>query len=247
MNNYKSAFTIIELLVVIVVIGILAAITIISYTGISKKATEVSLQSDLSGASTKLKLYQAENGSFPTENNCSVIPAVPPKICLQSSPGNTFDYIPESSGNPQSFTLNSINDTIRYQITDATSPVPYPFWISGIAGTVLENKFVYYQNSPAGIGSDPYFKWANAVSACTAIGGRLPTITELQAIANGKVSYGNNFYISNTATYWSSTQLDSNNAWRLIFWINIYGQYSSTTTDTIGKTFNLDAARCVKG
>ena len=43
-NNHNSfGFTIVELLVVIVVIGILVAITIVSYTGLSSKATVASL------------------------------------------------------------------------------------------------------------------------------------------------------------------------------------------------------------
>ncbi|MEI6851173.1 MAG: type II secretion system protein, partial [Candidatus Saccharibacteria bacterium] len=41
-------FTIVELLVIIVVIGILAAITIISYTGISSRAVTASVKSDIS-------------------------------------------------------------------------------------------------------------------------------------------------------------------------------------------------------
>jgi len=49
MNKTKneSAFTIVELLVVIVVIGILAAITIISYNGIQARAQGAKIQSDL--------------------------------------------------------------------------------------------------------------------------------------------------------------------------------------------------------
>ncbi|MDK2899387.1 MAG: hypothetical protein PWQ10_574, partial [Patescibacteria group bacterium] len=46
----SQAFTIVELLVVIVVIGILAAITIVSYTGITGKANEAAIQSELSSA-----------------------------------------------------------------------------------------------------------------------------------------------------------------------------------------------------
>lgn len=44
----KDGFTIVELLVVIVVIGILAAISVVSYNGVSKKAVEASLVADLS-------------------------------------------------------------------------------------------------------------------------------------------------------------------------------------------------------
>ena len=64
--NSHLGFTIVELLVVIVVIGILAAITIVSYTGISQKAIVASLQLDLSNASKQFKLFNVDNGSYPT-------------------------------------------------------------------------------------------------------------------------------------------------------------------------------------
>lgn len=41
----RQGFTIVELLVVIVAIGVLAAITVVSYIGISQRATISSLQS----------------------------------------------------------------------------------------------------------------------------------------------------------------------------------------------------------
>ncbi|HZJ34650.1 MAG TPA: prepilin-type N-terminal cleavage/methylation domain-containing protein, partial [Candidatus Angelobacter sp.] len=68
----QSGFTIVELLVVIVVIGILAAITIVSYTGISQRAIAVSLQSDLTNASKQLKLFQVENSAYPTTISCAI-------------------------------------------------------------------------------------------------------------------------------------------------------------------------------
>lgn len=50
-NN--SAFTIVELLVVIVIIGILAAITIVSYSNVSQKAMNAAIQSDLTNSVKK--------------------------------------------------------------------------------------------------------------------------------------------------------------------------------------------------
>jgi len=81
-------FTIVELLVVIVVIGILAAITIVSYTGISSRAITASVQADLSNASTQLKTFYAINGAYPTANNCPTPGAT--EICLKPSGSNTL-------------------------------------------------------------------------------------------------------------------------------------------------------------
>lgn len=62
----KAGFTIIELLVVIVVIGILASITIVSYNGVTDRAKSVSAKSSASTVAQKAELYRIENGSYPT-------------------------------------------------------------------------------------------------------------------------------------------------------------------------------------
>jgi uncharacterized protein (TIGR02145 family)/prepilin-type N-terminal cleavage/methylation domain-containing protein len=133
-TTYSKAFTIVELLVVIVVIGILAAITIISYTGISKKAEISSLQSDLSNGSKKLKMYQVEYGSYPqlmtsTDGNVTYCPSgtTPPdtKYCIKPSKGNTFNYFTLGvSTSPDGFGLKATNSTstTNYTITNNSSP-----------------------------------------------------------------------------------------------------------------------------
>lgn len=59
-RNDKSGFTIVELLIVIVVIGILAAITIVAYNGIQKRTYEATVQSDLANLAKKLELVKLD-------------------------------------------------------------------------------------------------------------------------------------------------------------------------------------------
>lgn len=117
-------FTIVELLVVIVVIGILAAITIVSYTGISQKATAAILQSDLGNASKQIKLFQAAspNNDFPTAIVCPAPGAT--EVCVKTSGSNTpYVYAYNNTTNPKTFTLDTTNGTLAYRITNNTAPV----------------------------------------------------------------------------------------------------------------------------
>jgi prepilin-type N-terminal cleavage/methylation domain-containing protein len=118
----KNGFTIVELLVVIVVIGILAAISIVSYTGISQKAASATLQSDLAGISQKLKLYSVLYGSYPTAldiNDCPSAPTANSEYCLKPSNGNSINY----NGSTDNFSVTAANGATYYRITDDSSPI----------------------------------------------------------------------------------------------------------------------------
>lgn len=62
----KRGFTIVELLIVIVVIAILAAISIVAYNGIQQRARDSQRKNDVAAIAKALKLYRVDNGDLLT-------------------------------------------------------------------------------------------------------------------------------------------------------------------------------------
>jgi prepilin-type N-terminal cleavage/methylation domain-containing protein len=63
--HIKSGFTIVELLIVIVVIAILAAISIVAFTGIQDQAQNTKILSTVDSYTKALELYYAKNNHYP--------------------------------------------------------------------------------------------------------------------------------------------------------------------------------------
>jgi prepilin-type N-terminal cleavage/methylation domain-containing protein len=120
-NKYHDSFgfTVVELLVVIVVIGILATISIVAYTGVNSKAVAASIQSDLSNNSRLLNLYNTDYGSYPTalSSNCPSSPSADSKYCLKVTKDN---QVKSYTGTISTFSLVINSGTTTYKITDNT-------------------------------------------------------------------------------------------------------------------------------
>ena len=67
MKKTTSGFTIVELLVVIVIIGILAAITVTTYNGVQNRSYYSAVQSDLVKLSKRMAIYKtsSSDGKYP--------------------------------------------------------------------------------------------------------------------------------------------------------------------------------------
>src|SRR5690606_11683993 len=70
MKYYSRAFTIVELLIVIVVIAILAAITIVAYNGIQTRASNTHTITGVKEFIKTYNSYATENGDYPTTTGC---------------------------------------------------------------------------------------------------------------------------------------------------------------------------------
>lgn len=64
-HKHRNGFTIVELLIVIVVIGILAAITVVAYNGMQNRATNTTVQTDLRNMNAKLAMFRIDNSRYP--------------------------------------------------------------------------------------------------------------------------------------------------------------------------------------
>ncbi|HEY8886169.1 MAG TPA: prepilin-type N-terminal cleavage/methylation domain-containing protein [Candidatus Microsaccharimonas sp.] len=118
MPKYRRGFTIVELLIVIVVIGILAAITIIAFNGVRMRAVEASMKSDLVAASKILGIDYVNNTAYP-----ATTASANSGKGLTSSNGSTYTYTPNNSSTVPSFILMSTNSgsTNRYYVTNTNS------------------------------------------------------------------------------------------------------------------------------
>lgn len=77
----QKGFTIVELLIVVVVIAILAAITVVAYNGISTRAKETVLKQDVQSAAKQLEVAKTSTGAYPVDTSS-----------LKKSTDTTFTY-----------------------------------------------------------------------------------------------------------------------------------------------------------
>lgn len=114
MNRLRaSGFTIVEVLIVVVVIAILAAVTIFSYNAITRNANEAAMKSDLKTATSELGLFFFENKRYPSD-------AV--EAGLEASKGNTLTYVRDGAGYCVEVTSTSLSGASFFVTQDQQVP-----------------------------------------------------------------------------------------------------------------------------
>ena len=149
-----SGFTIVELIIVIVVVGILAAITIVGYSGVQKGARESAVTADLTNVAKKMTLDYVHNSAYEMTDT-----DVDGGNGLPASKGTTYQYT--STGT--TYCITGTNGTVSYKITN-TTPNPAPggcpgHGVNGVAA--IKN----YAANPSAVGSTTGFGAAGGTQA----------------------------------------------------------------------------------
>jgi general secretion pathway protein G len=96
----EAGFTLIELLIVIVVLGILAAIVVFSLTGVTGQSSAAACNSDAKTVQVAVDAYNAEIGTFPADSSSLTSAAVKGGPYLHSWPSSDkYVVTMDGSGN----------------------------------------------------------------------------------------------------------------------------------------------------
>ncbi len=122
----KKGFTIVELLVVIVVIGILAAISIVSYRGIADMANDTSTQADLSGIAKQLEIARIKSSNNQYTSLDTIGVKVNKGALAKNVPNVIFFYGNTSSGDAAYIMTFQSKSGKRFYISSTSSSIqPY--------------------------------------------------------------------------------------------------------------------------
>src|SRR5512147_2664568 len=101
MSNRKG-FTLIELLIVVVIIGILAAIAIPKFANTKQKAVRSSMISDLRNLATAQEAFYADSSQYATSYGTTIAPGT---VNFAPSQGNTLNIAAGSNASGWAATI----------------------------------------------------------------------------------------------------------------------------------------------
>lgn len=141
-KNRHSGFTLVEIVIVVVVIGILAALTINYIAGAPERAYEARAKAELETIGNAAKLYANKNDEYPADTGRDIPAAIKEFIAKTSQgtdwpdapwPGSTYDYDAWNIEDDPDDTTDTVQISIRFCEAGQPSTCKFPKepWATG--------------------------------------------------------------------------------------------------------------------
>jgi len=140
----QTGFTIVELLIVVVVIAILAAISLVAYTGFQQRARDNIRKSDINAIARSLELLYIDRGMYRTTAEACLDTSIGIDNSCNGVINNVGDWAPTSN----------MRNLITEGYTDVVPIDP------------INNETYYYNFEPWNAGQGGYIEAAQAYDLC---------------------------------------------------------------------------------
>lgn len=215
---YLKGFTIVELLIVVVILAVLAAITVVAFNGVQDRAKKAVLATELGNISKQLKHDQIVNGNYP-----ATLAAANNGAGVKTSAGTILRYTVNNTTNPQTFCVTATDGKFSYMITH-----------QGVAGEGGCVNVALGASSPAALLTDgvttsnPYYSGTIGLVSVTVT---LPTAQDISSV---KVWH---YYADGRTYYATKTEVSADGvAWATVFDSATSGTYAESAA---GKTHSF--------
>lgn len=183
MRRSNHGFTIVELLIVVVVIAILAAIVSVAYNGVRTSAQRSAVMSTAKQGYQKIQSYSIEhNEAYPQDL---------PTAGLSASDG--YEYTVNNSSNPKTFCLTTTKYTMSYYVSNENSKPTLgtcPGHTGGLVSATCPDGYILVPGNPSYATSDFCVmkyeaKNVGGVATSNAAGTPWVSISQTSAITQG--------------------------------------------------------------
>ena len=151
MRKTTSGFTIVELLIVIVVIAILAAISVVAYSGIQDRTRKSYLMSDSSAIKKAMEMFKADQGMYPL---CPIVtpPTQPSECGFNSGPSNNIrEQLSQYASGLSEYNFNYVrppSEETRWGMRYRSSSAPYNITLANNCKFGVNMYSTWYSSAP---------------------------------------------------------------------------------------------------
>jgi len=256
-----SGFTIVELLIVIVVIAILAAITIVAYNGIQNRAKQSSAQSRLAQANKKILAWAVTNNDdYPGSLSIAGV----------DNADGALEYSFNNTSTPKTYGLTATNGTFSYYVSNTKStPAAGGYQGHGQGGVAAITNLILNPSIETNLNNCSSGAGGGAITAArstaTATSGNAAYRATWTAAATGEIAIQCSAVVEGGKTYsarvdarpsWAGAQMRLQFAWTPTAWSasastaatqNAWNSRSMTVTAPAGVTSVLLQASFLNG